>query len=125
MPDLPHGWRMRNSSVDIRGPPVEEDGFAVHSGDEDSENGEPLDIEPDSEGWEDVEDDTERLSVKCLLCDESFPAVKTMLSHSVQSHQFDLQKIRQNQSKCCDTCSLPPKAQVLILHVKVWTSTVP
>ncbi|KXT05267.1 hypothetical protein AC578_8348 [Pseudocercospora eumusae] len=100
MPDLPHGWRMRNSAGEIAGPPIEEDG-QYFSGDEygdDDENRSVdingLDIKPDSEGWDDVEDDTEHVSIKCLLCTETFPGAKVMIEHCKKAHDFDFLHIQ-------------------------------
>ncbi|KAI5367243.1 Putative Zinc finger protein [Septoria linicola] len=105
MPDLPHGWRMRNSQGEKVGPPVEEDGNYQFSGDDDDQSGsnagsEPdielagLDLKPDSEGWNDVEDDTEDVSIKCLFCEEVFGGAKGMNEHSTKVHEFDLAKVQ-------------------------------
>ncbi|KAK4627282.1 Ribosomal protein arginine N-methyltransferase rmt3 [Fulvia fulva] len=95
MPGLPHGWRMRNKDGEVAGPPPEADGV-YDSQDEDSEDGfaEALDVRPDSEGWEDAEDDTEVLSIKCLLCDEKFPTAQAMSEHCAKTHDFDLVSVQ-------------------------------
>lgn len=102
MPNLPHGWRMRNSTGEVRGPSPEEDGFL--SGDDigsqsGSDAGSRLDIRPDSEGWEDLEDDSESLSIKCLLCDTKFSSAESMVEHCKQAHDFDLLQIQRQYSK--------------------------
>ncbi|KAF2216105.1 hypothetical protein CERZMDRAFT_94484 [Cercospora zeae-maydis SCOH1-5] len=99
MPDLPHGWRMRNAQGEKVGPPVEEDGNYQVSGDDES-GSEPdvelagIDLKPDSEGWDDVEDDTEDVSIKCLFCDEVFSGASAMNEHSAKTHEFDLAKVQ-------------------------------
>lgn len=104
MPDLPHGWRMRNSEGEKVGPPVEEDG-ARFSGDESDEGDSDiddvggLDIRPDSEGWNDVEDDVEDVSIKCLLCDATFPGAKPMVQHCKEKHHFDFVAVQSQHSK--------------------------
>ncbi|CAK3769162.1 Hypothetical predicted protein [Lecanosticta acicola] len=97
MPDLPHGWRMRNSEGEKKGPPVEDNIF--HSGDEGSEPGsDQLDIRPDSEGWDDVEDDTEEVMVKDLLSDKTFPSASAMIEYCKETHGLDfLAVIRDNK----------------------------
>jgi hypothetical protein len=105
MPELPHGWRVRNSEGEKKGPPVEEDG-AYFSG-SDSEEGSQvygIDIKPDSEGWDDVEDDTEEVSIKCLLCDATFPTAKVMIEHSKEKHEFDFAGVQTQHSML----TLPP-----------------
>lgn len=99
MPGLPHGWRMRNKDGEVAGPPPEADGV-YDSQDEDSEDGfaEALDVRPDSEGWEDAEDDTEVLSIKCLLCDEKFPTAQAMSEHCAKTHDFDLVSVQRQHS---------------------------
>lgn len=106
MPGLPHGWRMRNSEGEILGPPIEDDAF--HSGDEaENDLAEPLDIRPDSEGWNDIneDDDTEGLSIQCLLCDSSYPDANSMLGHCKATHDFDFLKI-QKQHSTCSICKI-------------------
>lgn len=88
---------MRNSEGEKKGPPVEDDIF--HSGDEGSEPGsDQLDIRPDSEGWDDVEDDTEELAVKDLLSDETFPSANAMIEHCKKSHGFDFLAVIRDHS---------------------------
>lgn len=89
MPSLPHGWRIHNKEGDVSGPPVP---------DHDSEDGESedLDIKPDSEGWEDLEDDTEALAIKCLLCSDYFPLADHMIDHCKTTHDFDFLKTRRD-----------------------------
>ncbi|KAF2170254.1 hypothetical protein M409DRAFT_19857 [Zasmidium cellare ATCC 36951] len=89
MPELPHGWRVRNSNGEVKGPPPESDHSDSEDGSEFSDNGEPLDIRPDSPGWEDLEDDTETLNIQCLFCATTFPSAKAMLDHCTESHDFD------------------------------------
>lgn len=87
LPTLPHGWRMRNSNADVSGPPIPDDDS--ETSDLDSE------IKPDSEGWEDVEDDTETVTVQCLLCSEKFPTALATIDHCKEAHDFDFVKIRE------------------------------
>lgn len=104
MPDLPHGWRMRNADGEKVGPPVEEDGNYHLSGDEDdhhsADGSEPdialagIDLKPDSEGWDDVEDDTEDIRVKCLFCEAQFGGAQAMNEHCASVHDFDLAKVQ-------------------------------
>lgn len=97
MPELPHGWRVRNSAGEVKGPPpVRDDSDSEVS--EYGEDGQPLDIRPDSPGWEDVEDDTEALNIKCLLCDANFPGAKAMLHHCTEAHSFDFLAVQRQYS---------------------------
>ena len=93
MPDLPHGWRMRNSGGELVGPPLEKDDVGS-DGSEGSEASEQLNIQPDSDGWEDLEDDTEAVSIKCLLCTDVFPAARPMLEHTKEDHSLDFLAVR-------------------------------
>ena len=104
MPGLPHGWRMRNAEGEVVGPPPEADGV-YDSQDEDSEDGfaEALDVRPDSEGWEDTEDDTEVLSIKCLLCDEKSPTAEAMAEHCTKTHDFDLVSVQRQHGMFIST----------------------
>ncbi|SMQ45367.1 unnamed protein product [Zymoseptoria tritici ST99CH_3D7] len=86
MPELPHGWRLRNSAGEVVGPPVEDDYSGSDSGSDDPEG---FNIRPDSEGWNDVEDDSEPVSIKCLLCDDVFADVKVTMEHCKAAHEFD------------------------------------
>lgn len=49
-----------------------------------------LDLREDSEGWNDIEDDAEDMSVKCLLCEDVLSSVRAMAAHCRFSHDFDL-----------------------------------
>ncbi len=93
MTELPPGWRVKNANGSFTGPPPIEDLNIDSASDEDegqnpSENG-GLDIRPDSPGWEDVEADTEAVSVQCLLCAENFSSPQVMLEHCESKHSFD------------------------------------
>ena len=46
------------------------------------------------EGWEDLEDDTEAITVVSLFDDRTFGSAKEMLSHCKQHHGFDIWKVR-------------------------------
>lgn len=46
------------------------------------------------EGWEDVEDDTEAITVVSLFDDKTFPSAKEMLNYCKGSHGFDIWKVR-------------------------------
>lgn len=87
---LPPGWRITNSTGSHAGPskPPEDD-----YSDDDSREGEipdvGLDIQPDSPGWEDMEDDSEQLSIKDFFSDQIFPTALAMLDHCKSAHSFD------------------------------------
>lgn len=82
---------MRNSAGEVEGPPLEDD--YSESGSE-----EPFDIKPDSEGWNDVEDDSEPVVIQCLLSDEKFPSVRAMIEHCKDNLDFDFVKLQQQHS---------------------------
>lgn len=46
------------------------------------------------EGWEDVEDDTEILTVVSLFDDKTFSSAKEMLNHCKSNYDFDIWKVR-------------------------------
>jgi hypothetical protein len=93
MVELPPGWRVKNINGSFAGPPPLDDHQTTSADeDEDEHNGDEiggLDIRPDSPGWEDIEPDTEALSVQCLLCPESHPSPTLMLAHCKEQHNFD------------------------------------
>jgi hypothetical protein len=95
MPELPHGWRMRNSAGEVVGPPLEDDDYS--GSDSGSEGPDGFDIKPDSEGWNDVEDDSEPISIQCLFCDETFPDVKITMEHCKTIHEFDFVEIQKTK----------------------------
>ncbi|KAK5175438.1 uncharacterized protein LTR77_000577 [Saxophila tyrrhenica] len=94
---LPPGWWIRTHDGSFAGPPpIPQD----YTNDDDSEvdgvDGQSvvddeggLDIRPDSPGWEDMEADTESLTVQCLLCPQQFSSPNLMLEHCSSSHNFD------------------------------------
>lgn len=94
MPELPPGWRISNSTGDFAGRPRAED---IDDGDSDDE-AQGLDIQPDSPGWEDMEDDSEALDFKCLLCDDVSKSGPKMLDHCKTAHNFDFLAIRQQHN---------------------------
>lgn len=102
MPDLPRGWRMSNANGELVGPPAdEEDDRAYHSGeDSDGSFSGALDIRPDSEGWNDVEDDTEDVKIKCLLCEELYPSAQGMVEHCKEKHGLDFVAIQKEHGMC-------------------------
>ncbi|KAF2726023.1 S-adenosyl-L-methionine-dependent methyltransferase [Polychaeton citri CBS 116435] len=55
-----------------------------------------LALHEDSEGWDDVEDDSEELSIQCLVCSDQFPNLPVLLEHQKSKHAFDLLQIRKN-----------------------------
>lgn len=59
-----------------------------------SSNSDPLDTTND-EGWEDVENDEESVSVKSLFDDKMFPNAQSMLTDCRDNHNFDIWKLRQ------------------------------
>jgi type I protein arginine methyltransferase len=50
--------------------------------------------ERNEEGWEDLEDDTEAITVVSLFDNKTFPSAKEMLLHCKDSHDFDIWTIR-------------------------------
>jgi hypothetical protein len=85
---------MHNSTADVSGPPIPD------AESEDGSDVEDVDIKPDSEGWEDLEEDTEEVAIQCLLCEEKFAKVETMVNdHCKALHDFDLQEIRRKLSR--------------------------
>jgi hypothetical protein len=94
MTQLPPGWWVKNAQGSFEGPPPLEDlriRNAAEDEDTDDEmaDGDGLDIQPDSPGWEDMESDTETVAIQCLLCDQQFPAPTRMLRHCKHEHGFD------------------------------------
>lgn len=55
------------------------------------------------EGWEDVEDDTEAITVVSLFDDKTFSSAKEMLSHCKSNNGFDIWKVRSDLGKSCYT----------------------
>jgi hypothetical protein len=55
----------------------------------------PLDTR-DDEGWEDVDQDIEEITVLSLFDDQKFPDARTMLEHCRDNHDFDIWKLRQD-----------------------------
>lgn len=53
-----------------------------------------LNVREDSEGWNDVEEDTEEFSVQCLFCNESSTSLAQALDHMKTGHDFDLVAFR-------------------------------
>jgi len=97
MQDLPSGWRVSNSSGSWSAPAYDDERFGDDDRDDDTPN--DGDLGPDSPGWEDMEDDTETLSIKCLLCPDLFASAQAMLDHCKAEHQFDLEQIRKRHGK--------------------------
>ncbi|KAK5125968.1 hypothetical protein LTR85_011323 [Meristemomyces frigidus] len=91
MQDLPAGWSVSNSTGSWTAPAYKEEDDDELQGEDGLE---AEDLRPDSPGWEDMEDDTEELNLKCLLCDEKFNAVRAMVGHCKGTHDFDLDAIR-------------------------------
>lgn len=95
MVELPPGWRVKNATGSFAGPPPLDNLPPTH-GDEDEDDEQDatneiggLDIRPDSPGWEDVEPDTEALTVQCLLCPQTHNSPALMLEHCNKQHDFD------------------------------------
>lgn len=86
---LPAGWRVSNSSGSWAAP-------AHTSDDEDvgiAAGGlEPDDLRPDSPGWEDMEDDTEPLTIKCLFCEDHTPDFPSFHDHVSVAHHFNFRE---------------------------------
>ncbi|KAK3068676.1 hypothetical protein LTR53_013563 [Teratosphaeriaceae sp. CCFEE 6253] len=93
---LPAGWRVSNSSGSFSAPTAPPE-------DSDSDEGENVpglteeDLRPDSPGWEDVEEDVEKTSIKCLICDEKFDGVRKMVEHA-KGHDLDFDSIRKRHN---------------------------
>ena len=99
MPELPAGWSVSNNTGNWSAPAHRE----VDDEDEtlaQDEGLEPGDLRPDSPGWEDVEEEVDELSVKCLLCHQDLPAVRKMVEHCKLDHGFDLDEVRKANSMC-------------------------
>lgn len=87
--------------------------WASSSGDPDLEGDEGdeqmyenLDLEPDSPGWDDVEEDVENIAVKCLQCADEFRSVEAMLRHCKLQHGFDfISQVKQHSTLCSSTYS--------------------
>lgn len=60
-----------------------------------SSTSDPLDPTND-EGWEDVENDEESISIKSLFGDRIFPNAQSMLADCRDSYNFDIWKLRQD-----------------------------
>lgn len=112
---LPPGWWVKNSDGSFEGPkPIEtnanDDDYDDRSDTmdwDDPSTGDPpaehdpnsLDIEPDSEGWEDTgSPDVENVTVQCLLCLQRFTDAVKMLQHCIHHHNFDLVKAIQDSN---------------------------
>ncbi|KAK1064465.1 hypothetical protein LTR12_007080 [Friedmanniomyces endolithicus] len=88
---LPAGWRVINNTGTWSAPAAPPDSGS------DSEDGNPLteeDLRPDSPGWEDVEEEVEVASIKCLICDEKLDGARKMVVHCMEIHSLDLDRIR-------------------------------
>ena len=66
--------------------------------DSDSSTSDILD-QRNEEGWEDVEDDTEVMTVVSLFSDQTFPSAKAMLFDCKEKHEFDIWKLRKDFSE--------------------------
>lgn len=62
--------------------------------DDPAEKFDALNVREDSEGWNDVEEDTEEFNVQCLFCSESSTSLAQSLSHMKAEHEFDLVAFR-------------------------------
>lgn len=60
----------------------------------------PLDTRND-EGWEDVEQDEESITVVSLFDDRTFPDAKEMLEYCRDNYGFDIWKLRQELGNYC------------------------
>ena len=98
MPELPPGWRVSNSAGEFSGHPREEDIDSAESESNESGNIGGLDVRPDSPGWDDVEEDSEVVNIKCLLCSENFASAKSMLDHCKIMHSLDFLAVRQQHN---------------------------
>ncbi|TKA78292.1 hypothetical protein B0A55_04754 [Friedmanniomyces simplex] len=88
---LPPGWRVVNNTGSWSEPAPPPDSGS------DSDEGNSLtedDLRPDSPGWEDVEEDVEVASIKCLICDEKLDGTRKLVGHCRENHELDLDRIR-------------------------------
>ena len=105
LPYLPPGWWVKNAGGSFAGPPVQPESQTndndynmddhddePSTGDNDMYNPNELDINPDSEGWEDKSPDVEAVTMQCLLCHRRFAATAEMLNHCTLVHHFDFVK---------------------------------
>ena len=60
-----------------------------------SSSSDPLDTAND-EGWEDLENDEESVSILSLFDERTFPNAQSMLAHCRGNHGFDIWKLRQD-----------------------------
>lgn len=67
---------------------------------DDSSVSDVLDTRND-EGWEDVEQDEESITVVSLFDEQSFPSAKEMLKYCRDKHGFDIWKLRQEFGDYC------------------------
>ena len=74
---------------------------------ESSSLSDPLDTTND-EGWEDVEQDEESITVVSLFDEKTFPDATGMLAYCRDSHGFDIWKLRQDFGKSSSTSSNKP-----------------
>lgn len=65
--------------------------------DSESSSSDVLDLK-NEEGWEDMEDDTEAITVVSLFDDRTFTSAKEMLQHCKDKHGFDIWKIQIDHS---------------------------
>ena len=65
-----------------------------------SSNTDPLDLR-NEDGWEDVEQDEEQITVISLFDDRTFPNARSMLEYCRDNHGFDLWKLRQELGDYC------------------------
>jgi hypothetical protein len=104
LPNLPPGWWVKNASGSFAGPPVQPESQTndnnvddnddePSTGDNDMYDPNTLDINPDSEGWEDRSPDVEAVTMQCLLCHRRFPQTAEMLNHCTLVHEFDFVKV--------------------------------
>jgi type I protein arginine methyltransferase len=47
------------------------------------------------EGWEDLENDEEQITIVSLFEDKTFPDARSMLLHCRDAHDFDIWKLRE------------------------------
>jgi len=60
-------------------------------------------IEEDSEGWDDVEDDTEEVQIKDFFSDETFASATSMLKNCKERHGLDFVALTSRLGVCLPT----------------------
>lgn len=68
---------------------------------EDSRSDNEVGIVEDSEGWDDIEEDTEELTLLCLACSNTFAKVDALATHCSDEHGLDLAALKKQHGVFC------------------------